>query len=62
MLGHTNLAVPYYNLVFKEIEGLEESEAEQKLAVDAAFNLQTIYSAVGNLRMAKAVTEKWLVL
>lgn len=63
MLGLTHLALPYYNQVLEV--STEDASGEPSclnLKVDAAYNLQTIYSTVGNIELADAVTERWLVL
>jgi general transcription factor 3C polypeptide 3 (transcription factor C subunit 4) len=64
MLGLTGQALPYYILVLEETETAEGLGVvlRQELVVDAAYNLQTIYSTVGNLELTKAITERWLVL
>ena len=61
MVGLTNLAIPYYDLVFKEIEGGREKSRED-LVTDAAYNLQSIYEMSGNEALASAITRKWLVI
>ena len=60
MLGLTTLALPFYRLVFKEIE--DGASSREDLVTDAAYNLQTIYAASGNPELASAVTRKWLVI
>jgi general transcription factor 3C polypeptide 3 (transcription factor C subunit 4) len=59
IIGQTNLAIPYYNLVFKEAES---EDGSNEIVVDAAYNLQTIYTVAGNEALANAITEKYLVL
>lgn len=65
MLGLTHLALPYYEKVLQEEEEALEaggSPGRDDLIVDTAYNLQTIYAIAGNQALAKAVTEKWLVI
>jgi general transcription factor 3C polypeptide 3 (transcription factor C subunit 4) len=59
MLGLAHLALPYY------LEVLDDGRCtsnQEDLVLDAAFNLQTIYSMGGNLKMAQYITEAWLTL
>jgi general transcription factor 3C polypeptide 3 (transcription factor C subunit 4) len=68
MLGITNLAIPYYwKVLGEESKGKgrvgEASKADlPPMLLEAAFNLQGIYRTSGNLDLAKAVTEEWLVI
>lgn len=67
MLGLSHLALPYYLLVLEEVQevqhaGVEEEQAHEDLVTEAAYNLRTMYSLAGNLELASAITEKWLVL
>jgi general transcription factor 3C polypeptide 3 (transcription factor C subunit 4) len=62
MLGLTNLAVPYYELVFKELEGAEKVGSREDLVTDAAYNLQSIYAMSGNQELAMKISRKWLVM
>jgi len=62
MLGQRQLAIPYYNLVFKEVESAEGEEKKGDVVVDTAYNLQALYTTAGNEVLANAITEKWLVL
>lgn len=62
MLGLTNLAIPYYDLVFKEVESNGKASSREDLVTDAAYNLQTIYAMSGNPELASAITQKWLVV
>lgn len=63
MLGLTHLALPYYKLVLEEpTQSTTEEPLRVDLRIDAAYNLQTIYSSVGNTALANAITERWLVL
>lgn len=63
LLGLIHLAIPYYSLVLEEAEQSIATESlREDLQVDAAYNLQTIYTTVGNTTLAQAVTEKWLIL
>lgn len=63
MLGLNHLAIAYYSLVLEEHTRSSMEETPQEgLVIDAAYNLQTIYSTAGNLELASAITERWLVL
>lgn len=59
MLGLTHLAVPYYEEV---LDDSQSSLRQEDLALDAAFNLQTIYNTGGNWRMAQSITNSWLII
>jgi general transcription factor 3C polypeptide 3 (transcription factor C subunit 4) len=60
LLGLTHLSMPYY---LKVLEGARHTSSTiEALALDAAYNLQTIYAMAGNLGMANQVTEAWLVV
>lgn len=61
MLGLNHLAIPFYLKVLREAEKTGEAQGREDLVVEAAYNLQTLYAVAGNLELAKAVTEKWLV-
>ena len=62
MLGITNLAIPYYELVFRELEDAEGEMSREDLVTDAAYNLQFIYATAGNEELALKITRKWLVI
>ena len=71
MLGLTNLAIPYYELVFKELEAAQgeedrplggRDESREDLVTNAAYNLQSVYCMAGNEELALRVTRKWLVI
>ncbi len=62
MLGLTHLAINYYNLMFNEIEDNQGVASKEDLAIDAAYNLQSIYAMAGNHDLAGAITRKWLVI
>lgn len=63
MLGLNHLALPYYSLVLEE-HARSNLQVVQKedLIIDAAYNLQTIYTTAGNPQLADAITERWLVV
>jgi general transcription factor 3C polypeptide 3 (transcription factor C subunit 4) len=61
MLGLPHLALPYYQKVLDEVANGRHSERED-LVMDTAYNLQTMYSSVGNMELAREVTERWLVI
>ena len=60
----TSEALPYYQKVLDEaIDAEKRGEVlSGGHAVDAAYNLRLIYLSVGNLELAVAVGEKWMVL
>lgn len=60
VVGLTHLALPYYWKVLQE--GYGESRTKDDVVRDAAYNIQTMYLSIGNTKLAKAVTQKWLVL
>ena len=62
MLGLTNLAIPYYDSVFMEVEGVGREESREDLLTDTAYNLQSIYAMSGNQELADMITRKWLVI
>ncbi|KAI9678836.1 MAG: transcription factor TFIIIC subunit tfc4 [Caeruleum heppii] len=65
LLGLMHLALPYYHRVLdlsKQIEGSDAPAPIEDFALDAAYNLRTHYVMVGNMDMAKAITEDLLVL
>jgi general transcription factor 3C polypeptide 3 (transcription factor C subunit 4) len=55
MLGLSHLAIPYYSLVLKPVAG-QDGPLREDLMVDAAYNLQSIYSIAGNPDMVNNVT------
>lgn len=59
MLGLSHLALPYYVEVLDDAQSATEQE---DLAIDAAFNLQTIYSMGGNMKMTQHITDTWLTI
>ena len=59
MLGLTHLALPYYQEVLDDGRCTPKQE---DLVLDAAFNLQTIYSMGGNHKMAQFITDGWLTI
>jgi len=62
MLGLSSHASRYYTLVLNEASNSDHELLREDLTTDAAYNLQTIYAMVGNVELAKAVTDRWLVL
>ena len=52
MLGLTHLAIPYYSLVLK-LEPDHKGSPREDLMIDAAYNLQSIYSMAGNLTLVE---------
>lgn len=64
LLGLTSEALPFYHKVLEEASEGERMGEELACghAVDAAFNLRSIYWSVGNVELAIAVGERWMVL
>ncbi|KAG9247843.1 hypothetical protein BJ878DRAFT_409261, partial [Calycina marina] len=66
LLGMGCEALMYYHKVLDEAKAGEESddggEKVMACARDAAYNLQVMYLNVGNEMLARAITERWLVL
>ncbi|KAL2271568.1 hypothetical protein VTJ83DRAFT_939 [Remersonia thermophila] len=72
LIGLGNLAVEYYKRVLEEEEEEEEEEGEgedakrsmgsEDLKTEAAYNMRTLCYLLGDVKGAKALTEKWLVL
>jgi len=65
MLGLTHLAIPFYQRCLAlsddfKIDGLDS--AQENFAKEAAFSLQGLWSANGEVKEALEVTERWLVL
>jgi general transcription factor 3C polypeptide 3 (transcription factor C subunit 4) len=54
MLGLSHLAIPFYSLVLKQVSG-HEGPLREDLMIDAAYNLQSIYSIAGNPEMVGEV-------
>lgn len=52
MLGLSHLAIPYYQLVLKQVSD-HDGPVHEDLITDAAYNLQSIYSIAGNLAMVE---------
>ena len=64
-LGLLHLAIPYYEqcLALSAAVQTENSQGSpENYACDAAFALQGIWAASGQLEMANAVTNRWLKL
>lgn len=63
LLGLTNLAIPFYR---KVLQGADDEEnlrgVNEDWCLDAAYNLQTIYTTAGNMELAQSLTRKWLVI
>ncbi len=60
LLGLTHLALPFYIKVLDEVQSPQTSKED--LVLDAAYNLQSLYAMGGNMDMAQAITEAWLVI
>ncbi|CZT50506.1 related to transcription initiation factor TFIIIC [Rhynchosporium secalis] len=61
MLGLPHLALPFYQRVLNEVSHAPRSMRED-LVVDTAYNLQQMYTTVGNMELAKQITKRWLVI
>lgn len=61
LLGLTHLALPYYSSVLQASDEGQIPVAED-LAVEAAYNMQTLYAMSGNMMLSRAITEKYLAL
>jgi general transcription factor 3C polypeptide 3 (transcription factor C subunit 4) len=48
--------------VIEEISKDGKHSEREDLVIDTAYNLQTIYTMVGNIQLAEAVTRDWLVI
>lgn len=65
MLGLTHLAIPYYEKCLMLSELVPETSltrSEENFALEAAAALQGIWATSGDSVMARAVTERWLVV
>jgi len=63
LVALTNLAIPFYRKVLKGMEDEENQKGvNEDWCVDAAYNLQTIYTTAGNMELAQSLTRKWLVI
>lgn len=65
MLGLTHLAISYYLRclnTFLDFNRMERDHVIEDFTREAAFALQSLYSANGDFAKAREITEKWLVL
>lgn len=65
MLGLTHLAIPYYQKCLDLSQDLHDSKTNiivDDFGRDAAMALQGIWAQGGNTEMARAVTERWLIM
>ena len=65
LLGLTHLAIPYYERCLElseEVQSLDDGSFKEDFATEAAYALQVIWAANGEIGLAREVTEKWLVL
>lgn len=65
LLGLTHLAIPYYErcLAMSAAVQVEESGCgAENFAQEAALALQSFWAASGNMKKARELTEKWLVV
>lgn len=65
MLGLTHLAIPYYERCLQlseEIQRVGGEGAQEDYVLEAAFTLQGLWAASGEMQLAQKLTEKYLVL
>lgn len=65
LLGLTHLAVPYYQKCLDlsdEIQNLNGENHAEDFGREAAVALQGIWAQGGDVEMARALTEKWLII
>lgn len=65
MLGLTHLAIPYYQKCLELSQHLDDTESNsfmENFSRDAAMALQGIWAQDGNTEMARAITERWLII
>jgi general transcription factor 3C polypeptide 3 (transcription factor C subunit 4) len=62
MLGLVHLAVPCYVKVTEEVSTHGKHSEREDLVIDAAYNLQAIYTMGGNMELAEMITREWLVI
>lgn len=65
MLGLTHLAIPYYLqclVMDEDLERLSFTAPAENFTRDAAFALQVLLTASGDVDKAREVTERWLVV
>jgi len=60
LLGLTHIAVPFYSKVLQEACNFQTTRED--LVRDAAFNLQTLYIVGGNVKLARVISDTWLVI
>lgn len=65
LLGLTHLAIPYYErcLAMSAAAQVEKLDCgTENFAKEAAFAMQNLWAASGNMKKARELTEKWLVV
>ena len=65
LLGLTHLAIPYYErcLAMSDAAQVEDlGYGAEGFAKEAAFTMQNFWAASGNMRKARELTERWLVV
>lgn len=65
MLGLTHLAIPYYLrclIMDEDVKKINLGTAAENFAREAAFALQGLWAACGDIDKAREVTGKWLVV
>lgn len=65
MLGLTHLAIPYYQRCLDmdvEVVKMNLGLTAENFTRDAAFALQGLWAACGDVDKAREVTDKWLVI
>jgi general transcription factor 3C polypeptide 3 (transcription factor C subunit 4) len=63
LLGLTHLALPYYQKVLQEAEGINDSSVtSEELIYDVVYNLQILFAAGGNIEMVRLLTDTWMII
>jgi general transcription factor 3C polypeptide 3 (transcription factor C subunit 4) len=65
LLGLTHLAIPYYERCLDLSTAVQTGPPDRQqddFAFEAAVNLQGLWAASGNVKKARDITEKWLVM
>lgn len=60
LLGLTHIALPFYSKVLQEVH--DSQATREDLVRDAAFNLQTLYVLGGNMKLARIISDMWLLI
>lgn len=62
MVGLVHLAIPFYSRALEESMSMNRGTVREDIVIEAACNLQTIYTMAGNQKLADTVTIEWLVI